>query len=332
MSTRGREQDREKLDAAWRPVVPRPVAGLPAAADLGTDCLRCKGWFEMRVERLMLFEHRSTRRGYLCLPCLDHLNENRVALGLSAFPVPILGYHGGEFTSWPGPLAPVEWAAGRDGRRLLQYAAGRIPPQHVGLLLTSLALTVCPRLAEEAPFAFGIATLRAWCHGEASAAELERAFPLLQGEALDELPPATVYAFRAIGEALVLAFFVARSESKRVSPGFFGNQAAHVLEQLIRSAVEDASERGVLERETREVLLDRAAKLVRAQLPFPHEASIRWERSPGLAIAGMAVLRIDGWEIGDAVSLDEFSSLSGPRAVAFDAAQSGREEFVQGRG
>lgn len=320
------EELRRQVDAAWRPM---PVHGRPPLDGLeGTvGCMKCGEMFSMTLGSVLPFISARDSRGFLCLPCLELINRARTHVGLETFPVPLVGYRGAALSDAADEFTHDEWLGEVDGRRLIRFAASRIPAQHLGLVLASVAACGWSHVHRFAPSewrpALALAALRAWCHGEATQTELESALECLKqlrGSTDRRTNPAAHDAHAAIGCALEAVLL--RGTKRAV------NAAIAVVENLVCAEVEEADARGVLTRDTRDQKLEATAQLIRQQLPWPATASDRWELTLGLAMSGGAALRIDGWNIGDAVSLEEFGQLSGPRAVAFDAAQVGRSEHV----
>lgn len=329
------EEAQRLLDSAWQQMDLRgraPFEGIEGSI----GCMRCGESFSMTLGSVMPFTHSSGSQGFLCLPCLEKLNQVRVSVQLNAFPVQLVGYRGRALSSAPVPLSTAQWAMAVDGRELLRFAAPRIPPQHLGLVLASLAASSWRHLHAFAPGdprpALAIAALRAWCHGEATVAELASAIEGVKqtSRAIDQRSnPAPKHAVMAIWNALEAAISSAegRSEIPARAAGLV-RAVSSVVESVVCAEVEDANARGLITRATREQQLQSTATLIRRQLPWPAVASNRWEATPGLAVSGAAVLRLDGWEIGDAVTIEEFKTMSGPRAVAFDAAQLGRSDHL----
>lgn len=297
-------------------------------------CMKCGEMFSMTLGSVFPFTNSGGQQGFMCLPCLEELNHARVGLRLSPFPVPLVGYRGRPVSDEPESLTLRQWRSVTDGRELIRFAAPRIPPQHLGLVLASLAASSWSKFHQLAPEdlrpALAIGTLRAWCHGEATAKDLGLALEEVRVVARSIDPrrdPAAKHAVAAVWSALE-AVLMSIQSGPRLAVKKLANEVSRLVESVVCAEVEDANTRGVITRETREQQLGATARLIRSQLPWPATPSSRWEASPGIAISGGAVLRIDNWEIGDAVTMDEFNGLSGPRAVAFDAAQLGCAEHL----
>lgn len=270
-----------------------------------TGCMKCGELFSMTLGRVLPFVSARGARGFLCQPCLEQVNHARVTLRLEPFPVPLVGYRGRALNGTPGLLSATDWARATDGRELIRFAAPRIPPQHLGLVLASLAASAWHHFHQFAPHehrpALGLGALRAWCVGEMTAAELR--------SVVDEVKQAARCTHRLdtpVPHNSVMAIWAALEAAVAAHPGRTSSEASAVVEYVVCTHVEDANARGGLTRATRDEQLEALAKHIRRQVPWPAVASSRWECAPGVAFSGGAVLRLDGWEIGDAVTLEEF--------------------------
>jgi hypothetical protein len=214
-----------------------------------------------------------------------------------------------------------EWERCTDPEALLRYAAPRLSRQHLCLVLCEvLQPTVARRVQahpEEWTAAWALAVLRAWCLFLVSDRELREA----QAE-FDAFEFQPTVLDRCVEGAIAAGLWPTSTIAHPYTWGLDVNPAA-----FIRRAAEVASLAASFEEPhppdvaQRRSVLQRSAEIIRRLVPYPTTVDREWTNAPGIAWSGEFVLRIDGREVGDVVYRRDFASLSGDRAVAFDAAQ-----------
>jgi hypothetical protein len=229
----------------------------------------------------------------------------------------------------PRSLTYAEWLAAAEPERLLEHAVPRLSAQHTCLLLATIAERAWPAWHRLHPddwrFALSVATLRAWCLGEASLedlGEVKRATHLQRGqfktrddrEIFARSP--TLCGLQVIWNAMECA----RTESKEVRL----SSALASLRAVQRLALaDDAKMQGALierrrswwhrptdeerwsppaidTRAVRKSATRRAASLSRLILrctPFPSRDAMKWRRVGTRIRSGDGWLRLDGWRI-----------------------------------
>lgn len=223
--------------------------------------------------------------------------------------------------SWPdSDLSHAQWHASTDARVVITHAINRIPRKHLCLVLAELAEQLWPYFHEKSPNdwrpAWCLATLRAWCFGEASLDDLraaqaearkvsvrggpgDNAFAAL--EALKAMLTTTsygcleleededLYATGAIDIFCAVAAVKHHAVTKAATEAFefkafanFHNRTV-ACEQLTRP----------MDRQSFEEL----AVFLRARIAWPARASERWVVRRGTVKSGDSTLVVDGWRI-----------------------------------
>ena len=238
----------------------------------------------------------------------------------------------------PGPLlTQFEWHTSTNAEELLEHAVPLIPSRHTSLVLAEIAESVWPNWHHARPEdwrpAWLLATVRAWCFGQAAIDEVFEARENAR-DACDGLmrvggnrPNGWLPAWKASGMALTAASYATDEPTGPI----YADAARHVVDWTV-SALADASpdvesvsfaslfahsspfaETKVyslangylydsLKQQRERELQSRFADLIRRLVPYPSRLSRQWVQSKRRIFAGDAVLEHDGWGITAAVS------------------------------